>query len=97
MAECVRDQAEPLNYPPEIIDFSPPPSVCTETDSTVLLTVNAVDINGGDVLAYAWSIKGVTDPAAHDSLYAHMSPVSIIPGACRPYFRACVPRKPANA
>jgi glutamine cyclotransferase len=71
-------RVEPVNYPPEIIDFSPPPSVCTECDSTVSLTVSARDINGGDVLEYAWSINGVTDPAAEDTFYVYSSPVPTV-------------------
>lgn len=67
-----------LNYPPEIIDSSPPPSVCTETDSTVLLSVTAVDPNGGDVLEYTWSINGIADPAANDSFYVYSSPVPAV-------------------
>jgi glutaminyl-peptide cyclotransferase len=71
-------RAEPLNYPPEIVDSSPPPSICTEVDSTVVLSVSATDINAGDVLEYSWTINGITDPAAQDSFYTYMSSVPTV-------------------
>ena len=67
-----------VNYPPEITSSSPPPSLCLETDSTVVLSVSADDPNYNDTLDYIWSINGVVDPVAHDSFYIYSSPVPAV-------------------
>jgi glutamine cyclotransferase len=67
-----------VNYPPEIIGSSPPPSMCLEIDSTVVLSVSAEDPNYEEVLDYTWSINSVIDPVAHDSVYVYSSPVPAV-------------------
>jgi glutamine cyclotransferase len=70
--------ADPLDYPPEIVEAQPPSPVWVETDSVVVFTVSVVDLDPADSLEYTWSINGVIDGSAQDTSYDYTSFVPTI-------------------
>ena len=64
---------DPLDYPPEIVEASPPSPVWIHLDTPVILTVSVEDRDPADSLEYTWRIDGVVDPAARDSCYEYSS------------------------
>ncbi len=66
-------EVDPLNYPPEIIAFSPPSPCYINIDSVLVLTVMVQDPDPQDSLFYTWSVNGVIDTIAHDTSYCYSS------------------------
>jgi hypothetical protein len=69
---------DPLDYRPEIVEATPRSPVCAYIDSTVTLTVRAIDLDPDDSLVYTWSVNGVIDGSAQDSSYEYTGAVSTI-------------------
>jgi glutamine cyclotransferase len=67
--------ADPLDYPPRIVDVSPVSPAWVHADSVLPLSVSVVDSGPADSLCYCWSIDGTVDPAGLDSVYAYSSAV----------------------
>jgi glutamine cyclotransferase len=64
-------KVDPINYPPRITDFFPPPPCSISTDSTLFLGISATDPDPQDSLSYVWIIDGLIDTSAHDSTYSY--------------------------
>lgn len=69
---------DPLDRPPEIVARSPGSDVCAYIDTPLTLSVSASDQDTTDVLTYAWSVNGVVDGTAEDSLFEYVAPASRI-------------------
>jgi hypothetical protein len=69
---------DPLDYRPAIVEATPRSPVCAYIDSTVTLTVSAIDQDPDDSLEYTWSVNGVIDVSAQDTSYEYTGTVSTI-------------------
>jgi glutamine cyclotransferase len=68
----------PLDYRPEILGSDPRSPVCAYIDSTIALSVSAVDLDPLDSLEYTWSVNGVVDGSAQDSSYEYTGATSTV-------------------
>jgi glutamine cyclotransferase len=65
-----------IDYPPEILAYSPASPVCAYMDTSVLFRVSARDPNPGDSIQYTWTLNGRAEPSAEDASYEYVSSVS---------------------
>ncbi|HIE06361.1 MAG TPA: T9SS type A sorting domain-containing protein [bacterium (Candidatus Stahlbacteria)] len=68
-------EVDPINYPPQILSYEPSSPCSVMVDSTLRLLVVAIDPDSSDRLVYTWSINGVIDTTAHDSVYYYSNNV----------------------